>query len=99
MAQRVYLLSYDIRDKKRLRKMHKVALAYGRRLQYSLYACALTRTQRIELRIAVGDIMDAQVDSVIILDLGMMADRDSWIPPYEALGAVLAIETRSSIIV
>lgn len=99
MAQRVYLLSYDIRDKKRLRSMHKVALAFGRRLQYSLYACALTRTQRIDLRIAVGAVIDSAVDSVIILDLGQMADRESWIPPYEALGVVLSIESRSSIII
>ena len=99
MAQRVYLLSYDIREKRRLRPMHKVATAFGRRLQYSLYACALTRAQRIDLRIAVGGVIDAAVDSVIILDLGAIADRESWMPPYESLGAVLALEARSSIIV
>lgn len=99
MAQRVYLLSYDIREKRRLRAMHKVATAFGRRLQYSLYACALTRAQRIDLRIAVGGVIDAAVDSVIILDLGAMVDRESWIPQYESLGVVLALEARSSIIV
>ena len=99
MAQRVYLLSYDIRDKRRLRAMHRVATAYGKRLQYSLYACALTRTQRINLRIAVGGVIDAVVDSVIILDLGAMADHESWIPPYESIGVVLELEARSSIIV
>ncbi len=99
MAQRVYLLSYDIRDKRRLRSMHKVATAYGRRLQYSLYACALTRTQRINLRIAVGNVVDAAVDSVIILDLGAMADRESWIPPYESIGIVLELQARTSLIV
>lgn len=99
MAQRVYLLSYDIRDKRRLRAMHKVATAFGRRLQYSLYACALTRAQRIDLRIAVAQVMDKVVDSVIILDLGAMGDGESWIPPYESFGVVIEIESRSAIIV
>ncbi len=99
MAQRVYLLSYDIRDKRRLRAMHKVATAFGARLQYSLYACALTRAQRIDLRIAVAQVMEASVDSVIILDLGAMIDRESWIPPYESLGIVLELEARSAIVV
>ena len=99
MSQRVYLLSYDIREKRRLRAMHKVATTFGRRLQYSLYACALTRAQRIDLRIAIGDVIDATIDSVIILDVGAMADRESWIPPYESLGVVLALQARSSIIV
>ncbi len=79
--------------------MHKVATTFGRRLQYSLYACALTRAQRIDLRIAIGDVIDATIDSVIILDVGAMADRESWIPPYESLGVVLALQARSSIIV
>jgi CRISPR-associated protein Cas2 len=99
MAKRVYLLSYDIRDKKRLRLMHKVATKYGVLLQYSLYACVLTRTQRIDLRIDVGNVIDHGVDSVVILDLGQLQDPGSWIPPYESIGIVFPVQQRRSIIV
>jgi len=99
VASRVYLLSYDIRDPRRLRSMHKVATAYGIMLQYSVYACALTRAQRIQLKGRVQEVIDHAVDQVIILDLGAVRDEGSWIPPYESLGLNVNLTVRRSVVV
>ncbi len=99
MAVRVYLLSYDIRDVRRLRAMHKIATAHGAMLQYSLYACPLTRAQRIELKTRIENLIERTVDRVLILDLGSAQDEGSWIPLYESLGSDVTITMRRSVVI
>lgn len=83
---RAYLLSYDIADAKRLRQMHKLALAFGRPLQYSVFACLLRRDDRVRLAARIEMLIDSKRDRVIILDIGTVADRESWIPPMQLFG-------------
>lgn len=83
---RAYLLSYDIADAKRLRRMHKLALAFGRPLQYSVFACLLRRDDRVRLAARIEMLIDSKRDRVIILDIGTVADRESWIPPMQLFG-------------
>ncbi len=45
MKPRYWQLSYDITDPKRLRRVAKVALQHGERVQKSLYLCPLTPEQ------------------------------------------------------
>lgn len=76
MADRTrYLIAYDIRDPKRLRRVHKVAKDYGYPLQYSLFVCDLTRVELLAMK---GDLMDEanlRVDSIGIFDLGQPTGR------------------------
>ncbi|MGH7707216.1 MAG: CRISPR-associated endonuclease Cas2 [Vulcanimicrobiaceae bacterium] len=83
---RAYILSYDISDAKRLRAMHKLAKAYGRPLQYSVFACLLRREDRVRLASRVEGLIDERRDRVIILDIGTVADRESWIPAMQVFG-------------
>lgn len=83
---RGYLLAYDISDPKRLRAMHKLALGYGRPLQYSVFACVLTREHRVRLAARVEALINTKEDRVVILDLGTVRDRESWIPPMQIFG-------------
>lgn len=83
---RAYLLSYDIGDAKRLRAMHRLAKAFGRPLQYSVFSCVLRREDRVRLAARVEQLIDHRNDRVIILDMGPVADRDTWIPPMEIFG-------------
>jgi len=71
MAERTrYLLAYDIRDEKRLRRVHLVAKDFGEPLQYSLFICDLTRAELMGLRSRLLDEMRVAVDSVALIDLG-----------------------------
>jgi CRISPR-associated endonuclease Cas2 len=83
---RAYLLSYDIGDARRLRLMHRLAKAHGRALQYSVFTCLLTAEQRVRLAQRVDTIIDRGKDRVVILDLGVVRDRETWIPPVEIFG-------------
>lgn len=65
-----YLLAYDIRDPRRLRRVHEVALAFGDPLQYSVFVCDLSRVQLTRLRSRLLEEMNTREDSVGIFDLG-----------------------------
>jgi CRISPR-associated protein Cas2 len=83
---RAYILSYDISHPKRLRNMYKLAKAFGRPLQYSVFACLLRREDRVRLASRIADLIDHATDRVIIIDIGSVPDRESWIPPVEVFG-------------
>lgn len=65
-----YLLAYDIRHPRRLRRVHKVAQAFGYPIQYSVFVCDLTGVELVSLRSALLDEMNTAEDSVGIFDLG-----------------------------
>lgn len=71
MAERTrYLLAYDIRDKRRLRRVHQVAKAWGYPLQYSVFICDLTRSELLMMKNDLSGEMSVVQDSVGIFDLG-----------------------------
>jgi len=77
--RRCYLVCYDIRDDKRLRRVHKVMKAYGEPWQYSVFYCTLKAIDRVRLETALRDTMNLKEDQVLIVDLGGNEDaaRDS----------------------
>jgi len=74
-ARTRYLLAYDIRQPRRLRRVHEVAKGYGDPLQYSIFVCDLTGVELVALRGDLLNEMDLSQDSVAIFDLGPPASR------------------------
>lgn len=70
MARRRYLLTYDISDEARLRRVHTVAKTFGYPLQYSVFLCDLDRSEVVRMKWAIGDVIKHTVDRVVIIDLG-----------------------------
>ena len=66
--KRWYLISYDVRDPKRLRKTARHLEGYGARLQYSLFRCRLSKREVERLRWELGRIL-AKEDSLLIIGL------------------------------
>lgn len=66
MEKKWYLVSYDVRDSKRLRKAAKKLLAYGSRIQYSLFRCRLTQTELEKLNWELNQILEEEDDLLII---------------------------------
>lgn len=65
MAERLrYLLAYDVRHPRRLRRVHKVAKAFGEPLQYSVFVCDLTRAELFALKARLLDEMNSGEDSI-----------------------------------
>ena len=61
----MYLVAYDITDKKRLKRVSKLLLRYGRRVQKSVFACDINEHRHRELE---GKLMQEKQDgdSIVI---------------------------------
>ncbi len=46
----------------------------------------LRRDQRIRLAERIEGLIDGAKDRVVLIDLGYVEDRESWIPPLEVFG-------------
>ena len=68
--RRCYLVCYDIRDPKRLRRVHKVLQGYGEAWQFSVFFCVLKDIDRVRLQTDLEEHMDQKQDQAMILDLG-----------------------------
>lgn len=94
--RRCYLVSYDISDPKRLRRIHKVMKAYGEPWQYSVFYAVLRDIDRVRMEQALRAEADLRADQILILDLG---SRDEEVRErVTTLGASLP-EPESGIVV
>lgn len=59
-----HVIAYDIRDPKRLKRVHARTVAAGLRLHYSLYAADLTPLARDGLLADIAALIDPAVDDV-----------------------------------
>ena len=76
MDVRQYLLAYDITDPKRLRRIERIASAYGDRVQYSLFQCDLQLNKRKELESLLRQSSDKKKDSIFIIDITRLKSTD-----------------------
>jgi CRISPR-associated protein Cas2 len=70
MARRRYIVAYDIRDEKRLRGIHKTMKGFGYPLQYSVFVCDLNKSEKIQMKQSLGDLIHHTEDSIAVIDLG-----------------------------
>ena len=70
MARRRWLVAYDIRDPKRLRKVFETMKGYGEHLQYSVFVCDMDRSEKTAMCADLAEIIKHTEDSVAIVDLG-----------------------------
>ena len=70
MSRHRYVVCYDVREPKRLRKMHHTLLGYGDPLQYSVFVCDLSAAERVLMEEAVRRVVALPEDSVVVIDLG-----------------------------
>jgi len=96
MTEHLYIVSYDIADPKRWRKLFRLMKGYGRWLQLSVFQCRLTPRRRAELAARAEALIDHREDHLIILDLGP-AERVEL--KVESLGKRFEAVRREAIIV
>lgn len=74
-GRNLYLVCYDIRDSKRLRKTHKAMLGFGDPLQYSVFVCELSEVERMLMEQRLKEVASIGQDSIAIVDLGTASRR------------------------
>ena len=68
--RRVYLVTYDVSDDKRLRQVFKKMNGYGEHLQYSVFQCELSDKERIQMIADLTPLLNHREDQVLIFSLG-----------------------------
>lgn len=64
-----YLVCYDIRNARRLRKVAQHVEGYGTRLQYSIFRCHLSSSQMQKLRWELTERFVTKEDDVLFIPL------------------------------
>ena len=83
VEERLYIVTYDIADDRRWRRIFKLMHGYGRWLQLSVFQCRLSARRRAEMAMRLEAAMHMSDDHVLILDLG---PADAVDPRVESLG-------------
>lgn len=74
-ARTLYLVAYDISNARRLRRVFKTMRGYGDPLQYSVFQCALTATEKQLLINDLTDIIHPMGDRILIVNMGPVDGR------------------------
>lgn len=72
--RRCFLVCYDVRDAKRLRRVHRTMKAFGEPWQYSVFYCCLRSIDRVRMEAALREELNLKEDQVLIVDLGANED-------------------------
>lgn len=93
------LITYDVNitspnGAKRLRKVSKACLDYGKRVQNSVFECVLTESQFIILKNQLNGIIDEKQDSVRFYLLG-----NNWKRRIETIGKNFGMDFTGELII
>lgn len=94
--RRSYIVTYDISDPKRLKKVFKLMLGYGDHIQLSVFQCELNSRELVELRHALGEVIHHTEDQVLFANLGLVEGRGS--ESIESLGRAYVDPERIAIV-
>jgi CRISPR-associated protein Cas2 len=96
MDEHLFIVTYDITDQKRWRRIFKLMNGYGDWLQLSVFQCRLSRRRHAELTATLDEIIAHDHDHVLMLDLG---PADKVDPRVVSLGKSFEPVTREPVIV
>lgn len=94
--ERILIVTYDIRDPRRWRRVFKTMSGYGEWLQLSVFQCRLSPRARAELESRLRAEIKAGEDHVLLIDVGP-ADRTA--PAIQSLGKTFAAIERRAVVI
>lgn len=92
----LYIVSYDVSNPRRWRRLFKTMHGYGEWLQLSVFQCRLGKMRVLQLEAAISEIVNHREDHVLILDLG---PAENVIPHVRSIGKSFEPIQRSPVIV
>jgi len=94
--ERLYIVTYDIADQRRWRRVFRIMKGYGRWLQLSVFQCRLTARRRADMSARLEKEIHHREDHVLIVDVG---PADKVDPKVESLGKSFESVKRRVVIV
>jgi len=96
MSRIRYLVSYDISNPKRLRKVARSLEGFGVRLQYSVFECPLDDMRLAKLKAELQGLVNHDEDQVLFVSLGPSSSDATLV--IEAMGLPYEVRSRLTII-
>ena len=94
--ERAYIVTYDIADVRRWRRVFKTMNGYGEWLQLSVFQCRLSRRRRAELETRLRELIKAGEDHVLLIDIGP-AERANVV--VESIGKTYSAIERQAVVI
>lgn len=95
--RQAYIVTYDVCDPKRLRKVFIAMKGYGEHLQLSVFRCELNPTELVTLRDKLGRVINHNEDQVLFVDMGPSEGRARH--AIQSVGKPYAPPERTAIVV
>ena len=92
-----WIVTYDVCDPKRLRRVFRVLLGYGDHLQQSVFRCELTPREKVDLQAALGQVIHHRADQILFVDVGPSDGRGR--AAISAIGLKYAPSERAAVVV
>lgn len=70
-----YIVTYDIADEKRLRRVFKTCKNFGSHLQFSVFECDLSPTERVRMESELKKLINHKADQILFIALGPSESR------------------------
>lgn len=81
--EHLYIVTYDISDQKRWRKVFKLMQGYGEWVQLSVFQCRLSQRRQAELTATLDELIHHDQDHILLMDIG---PADTVVPRVTSLG-------------
>jgi len=70
-----YIVTYDISDDERRTRIFKLLRGCGDHIQYSVFRCDLSDSERITMIATLHPLIEHQEDQILLIDLGPVDGR------------------------
>ena len=70
-----YIVCYDVADPKRLRRVFKVCKDFGQHIQFSVFECDLTASEKLQFEEKLGGEIKREEDQILFIRLGPAEQR------------------------
>ena len=70
-----YVVSYDIREPRRLCRVHRAMKGFGEPVHYSVFRCDLTTRGKVDMISVLTELIAPEEDRIMIIDLGPVEGR------------------------
>lgn len=95
--RRHYIVTYDICEPKRLRRVFKIMKGFGEHLQLSVFQCDLPPVDLVKMKAELKEIINHVEDQILIIDLGPSEGRP--VKNIQSLGKTVEVVQRGPHIV
>lgn len=93
---KLFLVTYDISDQKRWRKVFKTMKGFGEWVQLSVFQCNLGPQKALEMEYALREVITEGKDHVLIIELG---SANHIKPRFKSIGKQIEPLEKKAVIV